>query len=64
MGQDSAREEVAELLLDEAEQAMSVAPVEGFPQEGFQMFADDDVEDRVLGVAGLRRAMGMVHALG
>jgi hypothetical protein len=28
------------------------------------MFADDGVEDRVLGVAGLIRAMGMVHALG
>jgi len=28
------------------------------------MFADDGVEDRVLGVAGLMRAMGMAHALG
>jgi len=28
------------------------------------MFADDGVEDRVLGVAGLIRAMGMVQALG
>jgi len=32
--------------------------------EGLQMFADDGVEDRVLGVAGLIRAMGMVHAPG
>ena len=63
MGEDSAREELAELLLDEAGQAMSVAPVGGFPQEGLQMFADDGVEDRVLAVAGLIRAMGMVHAL-
>jgi hypothetical protein len=64
MGEDSAREELAELLLDEAGQAMSVAPVGGFPQEGLQMFADDGVEDRVLGVARLIRAVGMVHALG
>jgi len=34
MGQDSAREELAKLLLDEAGQAVSVAPVGGFPQEG------------------------------
>ena len=64
MGEDSAREELAELLLDEVVQAMSVAPIGGFPQEGLQMFADDGVEDRVLGVTGLIRAMGMVHALG
>ncbi len=64
MGQDPAREELAELLLDEAGQAVSVAPVGGFPQEGLQMFADDGVEDGVPGVAGLIRAMGMVHALG
>jgi len=64
MDQGSAREELAELLLDEAGQAVSVAPVGGFPQEGLQMFADDGVEDRVLGVAGLIRAMGMRDALG
>jgi hypothetical protein len=64
MGEDSAGEELAELLLDEAGQAMSVAPVGGFPQEGLQMFADDGVEDRVLGVAGLIRAVRMGHALG
>jgi hypothetical protein len=42
---------------------VSVAPVGGVPQEGLQMFADDGVEDGVLGVAGLIRAMGMHHAL-
>jgi hypothetical protein len=64
VGRDPAREELAELLLDEAGQAVSVAAVGGFPQEGFQMFADDGVEDRVLGVARLIRAMGVHHALG
>src|SRR5262249_46342406 len=42
--------------------AVSVAPVGGLPQGGLQMFADDGVEDRVLGVARLpcprRRASG------
>ena len=47
----------------EAEQAVAVAPVGGFPQEGLQMFTDDGVEDRVLGVAGLIRAVRMGHAL-
>jgi len=64
MGEDSAGEELAELLLDEAGQAVAVASVGGFPQEGLQMFADDGVEDRVLGVAGLIRAVRMGHALG
>jgi hypothetical protein len=64
MGQHPTREELAELLLDEAGQPMSVAPVGGFLQEGLQMFADDGVEDGVLAVAGLIRAMGMRHALG
>jgi hypothetical protein len=64
MGQDPAREELAELLLDAAGQAVFVAPVGGFPQEGLQRFADDGVQDGVLGVAGLIRAMGMRHALG
>jgi hypothetical protein len=64
MGENSAGEELAELMLDEAGQAMSVAPAGGFPQEGLQMFADDGVEDRVLGVAGLIRAVRMGHALG
>ena len=59
VGEHAAREEPAELLLDEAGQAVSVAAVEGFPQEGLQMFANDGVEDRVLGVARLIRAMGM-----
>jgi hypothetical protein len=43
---------------------VAVAAVTDFPQEGLQMFADDGVEDGVLGVAGLIRAMGMRHALG
>ena len=64
MGQDPAREELAELLLDEAGQAVSVAAVGGFPEEGLQMFADDGVKHGVLGVARLIRAMGMRHALG
>jgi len=58
------RKELAKLLLDEAGQAVAVAAVTDFPQEGLQMFADDGVEDGVLGVAGLIRAMGMRHALG
>lgn len=52
MGQDPAREELAELLLDQAGQAVSVAPVGGFPQEGLQMFPDDGVQDGVLGARG------------
>ena len=63
MGEHAAGEELAELLLDEAGQAVSVAPVGGFPQEGLQMFADDGVEDGVLGVVGLIRAVRMGHAL-
>lgn len=63
MGQDSTREELAKLLLDDAEQAVPVAPVGGVPQEGLYMVADNGVEDSVLGVAGLIGAMGMVHAL-
>jgi hypothetical protein len=64
MGEHAAREELAELLLDEAGQAVAVAPVGGFPQEGLQMFTDDGVEHGVLGVAGLIRAVRMGHALG
>jgi len=55
----AAREELAELLLDEAGQAMSVTPVGGFPQEGRQMFADDGV----LGVTGPICGVEMSHAL-
>ena len=64
MGQDPTREELAELLLDEAGQARSVAAVRDFPEEGLQVLADDGVEHGVLGVAGLIRAVGMRHALG
>ena len=64
MAQHAAREELAELLLDEAGQAMSVAAVRDFPEEGLQVLADDRVEHGVLGVARAIRAMGMGHALG
>jgi hypothetical protein len=64
MGQDPAREELAKLLLDEAGQAVAVAAVSDFPEEGLQVLADDGVEDGVLGVAGLIRAVGMRHAQG
>ena len=63
MAQHAAREELAELLLDEARQAVSVVAVRDFPEEGLQMLADDGVEDGVFGVTGLIRAMGMSHAL-
>lgn len=64
VGQDPAREELAELLLDEAGQAVSVTRVGGLVQEGLQMFADDGVADGVLGVARMTRAMEMRHAFG
>lgn len=64
MGQHATRKERAELLRDEARQAVSVAAVRDFPEEGLEMLADDGVEHGVLGVAGLIRAMGMGHALG
>ena len=64
MAQHAAREELAELLLDEAGQAVSVAAVRDCPEEGFEVFADDGVEHGVLGVAGLIRTVGMGHALG
>lgn len=35
----------------------------GVPQEALRMFADDGVQDRVLGGVSLIRAMGMPHAL-
>jgi hypothetical protein len=63
MAQHPAREELAELLFDEARQPVSVAAVRDCPEEGLQVLADDGVEDGVFGVAGLIRAMGMGHAL-
>jgi hypothetical protein len=62
MAQQAAREELAELLLDEARQAVPVAAVRDLPEEGLQVLADDGVEDEVFGVAGLVCAMGMGHA--
>jgi hypothetical protein len=64
MGQHSAREEPAELLLDEAGQVVSVTPVGDLPEEGFEVLKNDAVEDGVVGVAGLIRAVGMGHDLG
>jgi hypothetical protein len=43
---------------------VSVAAFRDFPEKGFQVLADDGVEYGVLGVAGLIRAMGMVHTHG
>jgi hypothetical protein len=62
MGQYSAREELAEFLLDEAWQAVSVAG--DFLEEGFEVLTNDCVEDGVVGVAGLIRAVGMGHGQG
>jgi len=64
MTQHPATEKLAKLLLDEAGQALAVAEVRDFPEEGLQVLADDGVEDGVLGVAGLIRAVGMRHAHG
>jgi hypothetical protein len=64
VGQDPAREELAELLLDEAGQAAAVAAVRDFSEEGLQVLPNDGVEDRVLGVAGLIPAVRVGHALG
>jgi len=64
MAEPAAGEELAELLLDEAGQAVSVAASRDLPEEGVEVLPDDGVEDGVLGVAGLIRAMGVGHALG
>jgi hypothetical protein len=63
MGQDPAREELAEFPLDEAREAVSVAAIRDSPEEGLQVLTNDGVEHGVLGVARLIRAMGMRHAL-
>ena len=64
MGEHSTRKELAKLLLAEAGQAVAVAAGSDLPEEGLQVLADDGVEDGVLGVAGLIRAVGMRHAQG
>ena len=64
MGQHTTREELAELLLDEAGQAAAVAVVRDFAEEGLEVLTDDGVEHGVLGVARLIRAVGMGYALG
>ena len=63
MGQHSTRKELAKLLLDEAGQAVAVAAVGDFPEEGLRVLAHDGVEDGVLGVAGLIRAVRMGHVV-
>jgi len=64
MGEHAAREELAELLLDEAGQAAAVAAGRDVSEEGLQVLPNDGVEHGVLGVAGLIRAVRMGHALG
>jgi hypothetical protein len=64
VGEHAAREEFAELLLDEPGQAAAVAAVRDFSEEGLQVLPNDGVEHGVLGVAGLIRAVRMGHALG
>jgi len=62
MGRHSTRE-LANLLLDEAGQAVAIVAVGDFPQEGLQVLADDGGEYGVLGVAGLKRAVAMGQPL-
>ena len=61
---NAAREELAELLLDEPREAVSVAPVRDFPEKRLQVLSDDGVVHGVPGVAGLIQAMGMPHTHG
>ena len=56
MGQYSARKELAEFLLDEAGQTVSVAALGDFLNEGFEVLTNDGVEDGVvLGAAPMPR---------
>jgi hypothetical protein len=64
VGEHAAREELAELLLDEPGQAVAVTAVRDFSEEGLQVLPNDGVEHGVLGVAGLVRAVRKGHALG
>jgi hypothetical protein len=64
MGQDAAGEELTELLLDEAGQAVAVAAVGDVLEEGLEVLTDDGVQHGVLGVAGPIRGAEMCHALG
>jgi hypothetical protein len=63
VGEHAAGEEVSELLLDEAGQAVSVTALPGFSEEGLEVLANDGMQGRVLGVAGLIRPVTMGHAL-
>ena len=64
MGEHAAREELAELLLDEPGQPAAVAAVLDVSEEGLQVLPNGGVEHGVLGVAGLIRAVRIGHALG
>ncbi|HKB41865.1 MAG TPA: hypothetical protein VKD72_35895 [Gemmataceae bacterium] len=62
MREHTAGGEVAELPLDEAGPAVSVAAVRGFSEEGLEVLANNGVQDGVLGVAGLIRPVRMGYA--
>jgi hypothetical protein len=64
VGEHAAREELAELLLDEPGQPATVAALRDFSEEGLQVLPNDGVEHGVLGVAGLIPAVRVGHALG
>jgi hypothetical protein len=51
-------------LLDDAGQTVSVAAGGDFLEEGFEVLTNDGVEDGVVGVAGLIRAVGMGQGSG
>ncbi|HEV8682235.1 MAG TPA: hypothetical protein VGS09_05600 [Actinomycetota bacterium] len=63
MGQHSAGEELAKLLLDEPGQAGAFAVLRHLTQEGLQVLANDGVEHGVLGVAGPIRGVDTRHVL-
>lgn len=62
--QHATGEELAELPLDEFEQAVPVVPNSPLVKDGVEMLTDHAEEHRVLGVAGLIRVLGMRHAPG
>jgi len=54
--EDAARQELPELTLDEAGKSAAVGAVGGLAQEGFEVIANDAVEEGALGVPGLIRS--------
>ena len=50
-------------MLDEAREAVLVAAVGDFLEEGFEVLTNDGVKHGVLGVTGSIRGVGMRHAL-